>query len=352
MRTVAVIMGGASSEHEVSRWSGARVLDALDRRRYHPVKVLIERDGTWFVDGIRRGGAMEGVLELRQRACEVAFLALHGHGGEDGTIQGFLELAGLPYTATGVVSSALAWDKIAAKRVVAEAGIAVAPDLVLPPARVDDVAERLGFPVFAKDPRGGSSVEVRRAADPAGLRQAVAELGAERVLVEAAVEGRELTVAVLEERDLEPQALPVAEIRARGGFFDYENKYTPGVAQEIVPAPVDPPVSRRVQEVGLAIHRLLGLRGMSRSDFILRPDGTLVFLEVNTIPGLAPTSLLPQAAAAAGLDLTEVVTRLVESALASRAAATMERTWNASSARSGGRSTGSSTASTAGRSSS
>jgi D-alanine-D-alanine ligase len=352
MRTVAVIMGGASSEHEVSCWSGRRVLEALDRRRYRPLEVLIGRDGSWRVDGIGRADALDAVSALRDAGATVAFLALHGHGGEDGVIQGFLDLAGLPYTGTGVVGSALAWDKVAAKRLAAGLGVAVSPDLLLPPATAEKVGEALGFPVFVKVPRGGSSLEVRRAEGPEALRRAIAELQSPSLLVEASVPGRELTVAILDDEDGAPQALPVVEIRAAGGYFDFENKYTQGVAQEIVPAPVDPPVARRVQEAALAVHRLLGLRAMSRSDFILREDGTPVFLEVNTIPGLTPTSLLPQAAAAAGLPFPEVLARLVESALASRPAATMERAWSASSARSGARSTGSSTGSTVGRSSS
>ncbi|MCK6458509.1 MAG: D-alanine--D-alanine ligase [Planctomycetes bacterium] len=349
MRTVAVVMGGMSSEHEVSLSSGREAFRAIDRRRYRPLEVVIGRDGGWLVDGVRRDGALEGAEALRALGCEIALLMLHGTNGEDGTIQGFLETAGIRYTGSGVGGSALAWDKIAAKRLAATAGVAVARDLVLPPATADDVGPTLGFPVFVKDPCGGSSLEVRPARDPAVLRRAVSELGSRRLLVEAAVAGRELTVPVLDDGDGVPRALPVVEIRAKGGFFDYENKYTKGVAEEIVPAPLPPPVSRRVEDAALAVHRLLGLRAMSRSDFILMDDGTPVFLEVNTIPGMTPNSLLPKAAAAAGIAFPEVLARLLESA---GKGATMDRAWNASSGRSGGRSTGSSTAPTAGRSSS
>jgi D-alanine-D-alanine ligase len=349
MRIVAVVMGGMSSEHEVSLSSGREAFRALDRRRYRPVEVVIERDGSWRVDGLRRGGALEGAEALKGIGCEIALLMLHGHRGEDGSIQGFLETAGIRFTGSGVGGSALAWDKIAAKRLAATIGIAVARDLVLPPATADDVGKTLGFPVFVKDPCGGSSLEVRPARDPDDLRRAVADLGGRRLLVEAAVEGRELTVPVLDDEDGVPRALPVVEIRAKGGFFDYENKYTAGVAEEIVPAPVPPPIARRAEEAALAVHRLLGLRAMSRSDFILRDDGTPVFLEVNTIPGMTPNSLLPKAAAAAGIPFPEVLARLLESA---GKGATMDRVWNASSGRSGGRSTGSSTAPTAERSSS
>jgi D-alanine-D-alanine ligase len=354
MRTVAILAGGTSSEHEVSRWSGERVLESLDRRRYRPLFVLIEKDGNWIVDGIRRRGALGGIEALHAARCDVAFVALHGPFGEDGTLQGFLDTVGLPYTGSGVKGSALAMDKIRTKQLVRGAGVEVAPDAIVPPSDAAWIETTLGFPVFVKNPYGGSSLEVRRAGDADGLARAIRDLSphCDRLLVEAAVQGRELTVAVLDDLSGSPEPLPVVEIRSKGGFFDFENKYTAGVAEEIVPAPVDAAVARRVQSAALAVHGLLDLKGMSRSDFILAEDGRPVFLEVNTIPGLTPNSLLPKAAAAAGVTFEGVLTRLVESALFVRKGATMERTWNASSARSGGRSTGSSTAPTAGRSSS
>jgi len=354
MRTVAILAGGTSSEHEVSRWSGERVLEALDRRRYRPLFVLIEKDGNWIVDGLRRRGPLGGIEALRAAGCDVAFLALHGPFGEDGVIQGFLEALGMPYTGSGVLGSSLAMDKIRTKQLVRGAGIEVALDAVVPPADAAWIGDTLGYPVFVKNPLGGSSIEVRHARTDEELARAIADLGpgCDRLLVEAAVEGRELTVAILDDPTGLPEALPVVEIRSKGGFFDFENKYTPGVAEEVVPAPVDSPIARRVQRAALAVHELLGLSGMSRSDFILTEDERPVFLEVNTIPGLTPNSLLPKAAAAAGIPFADVLTRLVESALAPRRAATMGRAWSASSGRSGGRSIGSSTAPTAERSSS
>ena len=352
MRVVAVLAGGPSSEHQVSRWSGERVQEGLDRQRYRPLFVLIEPDGTWCIDGVRRGGPLEATIALGELGCEVVFPALHGPFGEDGTIQGFLATVGLPYVGSGVAGSALACDKVRTKRLVAAAGFPVAPDLVLPPADTAAVAARLGFPVFVKDPHGGSSLEVRRARDATELERARREIASPALLVEAAVEGREMTVAILDDEAGRPRALPVAEVCSQGAFFDFENKYTPGVATEIVPAQIPPTVAARLQEIALAIHDLCGLRAMSRSDFILEEDGTPVFLEINTIPGLTPTSLLPQAAAAAGIDFPAVLTRLIESAARSGASAKMTGAWSRSSQRSGARSTGSSTASTAGRSSS
>ncbi|MHC4973808.1 MAG: D-alanine--D-alanine ligase family protein [Planctomycetota bacterium] len=322
---MAVIAGGLSSEHEVSLWSGKRVFESLDRHRYQPLLVVIEKDGTWVVDGVPRPGPLEGAHALLAADCEVVFPALHGPFGEDGTIQGFFETVGMPYVGSGVAGSALACDKIRTKRLVAAAGYAVAPDRTLPPATPTQVANALGFPVFVKHPRGGSSLEVRRAADDRELAAALQELGGDTLLVEAAVIGRELTVAVLDDETGVPRALPVAEVCSQGEFFDFENKYTAGVAEEIVPADVEPTIARDLQERALRIHRLLGLRAMSRSDFILPPERAAVYLETNTIPGLTPTSLLPQAAKAAGIEFPEVLTRLVESAVRSRAPDMMRR---------------------------
>jgi D-alanine-D-alanine ligase len=325
---------------------------SLDRHRYQPLFVLIEKDGTWVIDGIARGGPLEGTAALLDAGCEVVFPALHGPFGEDGTIQGFFATVGIPFVGSGVAGSALACDKVRTKRLVASAGIEVARDKTLPPATPTQVARTLGFPVYVKHPCGGSSLEVRRATDARELAAALEEIEGDTKLVEAEVVGRELTVSVLDDRNGIPRALPVAEIRSQGAYFDFENKYTDGVAEEIVPAEVSPTVTRDLQEQALRIHRLLGLRAMSRSDFILRADRTPVFLETNTIPGLTPTSLLPKAAAAAGIGFPEVLTRLIESALCSRPPDMMAPAWSASSRRSGERSTGSSTGSTAAKSSS
>ena len=317
MRVVAVLTGGPSSEHEVSRWSGERVLESLDRRRYTPIPVVVERDGKWTVRGVRKPGSLEAMSALRDEGCEAVFIALHGAFGEDGTVQGFLETVGMPYTGSGVAGSALAMDKIRSKRLVATFGVPVARDLSAPPARAADVQDALGYPVFVKDPLGGSSLEVMAAHDAAEFELAVARLspGCDVLLVEEAIVGRELTVPVLDDDLGRPEALPVVEIRSDGAFFDFRNKYTSGVAQEIVPAAIPQTVAERLQETTLRIHRGLGLRGLSRNDFILRPDGTAVYLESNPIPGLTPNSILPKAAAAVGLNFADLLTRLIEGAI-------------------------------------
>jgi len=317
MRVVAVIFGGPSLEHEVSVRSGGQVLEHIDRGRYAPVPVLIGTDRGWTVDGVRVGGALEGGQALKARRCEVAFLALHGPFGEDGTIQGFLDAIGMRHTGSGLAASALARDKLRAKRFLRAYGVSGAPDLACPPCTAAEAGAQLGWPVVVKDPHQGSTLGLAIARDEAEFDEAVGRLAPEgtTLLVERREVGREFTVSVLDGDDGRPAALPVIEIRAPSGFFDYDAKYSDRGAEEIVPAPIGPEESARMQRLAESAHRALGLRGMSRTDLILRPDGTLVFLETNTIPGLTARSLLPKAAAAAGIPFREVITRLVEGAL-------------------------------------
>lgn len=317
MRTVAVIFGGPSLEHDVSVASGSQVLEHLDRKRYDPIPLHIRRDRAWEVDGTAFDGPLEAALALRERGCDVAFLALHGPFGEDGTIQGFLETIGLPYTGSRVAGSALARDKTRAKRMLRALGIEGAPDLTVPPASVEDVRRELGFPVVVKNPLQGSTLGMEIAADAGAFEAAVERLGADcpELLVERREPGREFTAPILDDEGGDPEVLPLVEIRAPNGVFDFEAKYTAGGAEEIVPAEVDADAARRMRACARRAHASLGLRGFSRTDFILRPDGSLVFLETNSIPGLTPTSLLPKSAAAAGIDFSTMLTRIVESAL-------------------------------------
>jgi D-alanine-D-alanine ligase len=251
----------------------------------------------------------------------VAIVALHGKYGEDGTIQGLLELLGIPYTGSGVLASALAMDKSMAKRVLAAEGIPVAPsvDFACRGGRWDEsgVADRvaeLGYPVIVKPSRQGSTIGMTKVKAPDELNNAI-RLAADYdglVVVEKFIDGAELTVGVL--GNDEPFALPVIEIVPAKGFYDYEAKYTPGATEEIVPARIGDEATARAQELALGAHRCLGCRGMCRVDMILGVDGLHV-LEVNTIPGMTPTSLLPRAAAAAGISFSRLLDMLVDFAL-------------------------------------
>jgi D-alanine-D-alanine ligase len=355
-RRVAVLLGGPSGEHDVSIASGLQVLDGLDARRWEAVPVHLTRDGRWQV-GVRpeakslaaaedgsapppaaardsAGSALPhlaaGLTALAEhRRIDACFIALHGAVGEDGTIQALLELAGLPYTGSGVLASALAMDKVTTKAVYRQQGVPVARDRVVRrrdlssisgglAALAAGIAVEVGLPCVVKPVIGGSSVATRVASDEASLVSAIEEaLGVdERALVETCLTGTELTCGVLGGGPHEAaQALPVTEIVPAGeGFFDFHAKYTQGACEEITPARIDEALTRRVQELALLSHEALGCEGLSRTDFIL-DQGEPVALETNTIPGMTATSLLPQAAAAAGLSFPLLLDRLLESAL-------------------------------------
>lgn len=298
---IAVVCGGASAEAEVSRSSGARVAEAL-RTSFTDVS-LLELDE-------RVGAALRGA------GAEVVFPVLHGPPGEDGTFQGWLEIAGYPYVGSGVAASAYAMDKVVAKLLFRAAGFPVAADTVVDRREgIESAAERvvahLGPRVVVK-PRGqGSAIGVRFAD---GTRELVTVLkrsfdSVDRVLVERRVDGREVTVGVLE-RD-EPLAFPPIEITTpEGTWYDYEHRYTVGLSEHIVPARLPGDVNDELQRLAVAAHRALGCRDLSRADFVVPEGGQAVLLEVNTLPGLTGTSLYPDGGRAIGLDFPDLVAEL------------------------------------------
>ena len=298
-RHVAVLMGGLSAEREVSLVSGAAVADALEERGYRVSRIDAGRDLPRVLD------------ELRPDAV---FNALHGRYGEDGCVQGLLELMGIPYTHSGVLASSLAMSKPMAKRLFAAAGLRCPEGRVVSFEAVL-AGDPLPRPYVVKPTDEGSSVGIcilRAGEDnPLRARNEPWPFGRE-VLVERYVAGRELTVAVLGDR-----ALAVTEIRPHEGFYDYRAKYTEGQAVHLVPAPLPPEVYRRALDAAVGAHHALGCRGVSRADFRYDdgegPDG-LYLLEVNTQPGMTPLSLVPEQAAHAGLGFADLVVRLTEEA--------------------------------------
>ena len=301
MTRVAVLYGGISAEREVSLSSGEQVIIALNAAGFDVTAIDVGEDL----------GAVIAALSPRPDAV---FNALHGRFGEDGSIQGVLDWLGIPYTHSGVRASALAMDKVAAKAVFAAAGLPIAHGRIVD---IGDLAEAdpLPRPYVVKPVNEGSSVGVtiiregdnRRAAVAAGWRFGNA------ALVEEYVPGRELTVAVMGDR-----ALAVTEITSDNCFYDYEAKYADGGSRHVIPAPVHPDIYSRAMDVALAAHRALGCRGATRSDF--RYDdtegepGRLVLLEINTQPGLTPTSLLPEQAAHRGYSFPQLCSWMVENA--------------------------------------
>jgi D-alanine-D-alanine ligase len=295
-RRVAVLMGGWSAEREVSLVSGRAAAAALRERGFVVSEIDAGRD------------LAERLAAIRP---DVVFNALHGRFGEDGTVQGLLEIMGIPYTHSGVLASALAMNKAMAKRLFASAGIRCPAGRVttLDAVLAGDVPEP---PYVVKPNAEGSSVGVRivmgRGERPIDRNDW--PFGGE-VLVEEYIAGRELTVAVLGDRPLE-----VTEIRPREGFYDYFAKYTEEAALHLIPAPVAGAVHARALAAALAAHRALGCRGVSRADFRLAEDDpeALYLLEVNTQPGMTPLSLVPEQAAHVGIGFADLVVRLIEDA--------------------------------------
>ncbi|WP_287154407.1 D-alanine--D-alanine ligase [Candidatus Solincola tengchongensis] len=309
LRRVAVIMGGVSAEREVSLRSGAAVAAALRELGYRVLEVDLGPS------------ALEQLTALRSEV-DAAFLALHGRLGEDGTVQGALELLGVPYTGSGVLASALAMDKRMSKRVFRSEGIPVAEDVTITAADVrgaglrrvaEGIALDLGFPCMVKPAGEGSTLGSSRASNTEELEEALREaLGYDEVvLVERYIRGRELTVGLLGE---EPEALPVLEIVASKGVYDYECKYTKGMTEYLVPAPIPDKLAAELQRLAVKAHRALGCEGVSRVDFMVDGEGRAYCLEVNTLPGMTELSLVPKAAAAAGYSFKEMVERILRTA--------------------------------------
>ncbi len=326
---VAIISGGMSGEHDVSLVTARAIRGALETLGHEPFDLLLEREGgaSWASGGDTRGGGgavVDGLAALAAWAPDVAFLALHGAFGEDGRVQGALDLLGIPYQGSDVAASALAMDKGRAKAVFRDAGLPVAPDVVVRRGdAVDwrDVAEELGLPAYVKTPGSGSSVGVERVETPEELGAAATRLleEAQEVIVETSLPGREFTAPVLEAPDGTPHALPAIEIRpVSAAFFDYEAKYTEGATQELCPAPIDDALAERIATLGVAAHRALGCRDYSRTDILLDAQGEPRVIETNTLPGLTPASLFPKAARAAGMTFEGFVAALLERALARR----------------------------------
>jgi D-alanine-D-alanine ligase len=301
---IAVLMGGTSAEREVSLNTGEQVARALEDRGHR-----IERIDTADLDFIER---------LRTGGFAVVFICLHGRFGEDGTIQGLLEILGLPYVGSGVLASALAMDKVASKHIFTACGLKTPDSVTLKarhPADLDAIVVRLGGKLVVKPVNEGSSVGMSIVHEPSELGPAV-ELAFRHdtvALVEAFVAGAEVTVGVLGNSEL--LALPTLEVVPEHEFYDYESKYVPGMSRHIIPARVSEQARLECQRVAVEAHRALGCRGMSRSDTIVTAEGEVFLLEVNTIPGMTSTSLLPDSARAAGIEFPELCDRLVALAL-------------------------------------
>jgi D-alanine-D-alanine ligase len=352
---VAVVFGGRSTEHAISCVSAGSVLGALDPDEYEVIPVGITREGKWVLtdgdpqalaigagralpeitagsgtavvlpgDPSARGlvvlDATEGPRALGD--VDVVFPVLHGAFGEDGTIQGLLEMAGIPYVGANVFASAAAMDKEFTKKLAAAAGINVGPYAVLRAGQSLSAADqaRLGLPLFVKPARGGSSFGITKVGDRAGLDSAVATARAvdPKVIVESAVVGREIECGVLEgEYGGAPEASLLAEVRMVGGdheFYDFEAKYLDGSCEYDIPAALSDEVAAEVRRIACETFTALDCAGLARVDFFVTPDDTVYLNEINTMPGFTSTSMFPRMWAATGLEYPKLVSRLVRTA--------------------------------------
>jgi D-alanine-D-alanine ligase len=331
---ITVLLGGTSSERDVSLASGLRIIDALRARGYRVTPfdpasgVISESDER----AMRAGQLMhtappdpETLRRLAQgsfiptlgdqpaiREADLIFLALHGGFGEDGTIQAMLDMIGAKYTGSGHLASALAMDKDLSKRLFRDAGVPTAR-WVMAPATEEQVAEAVGFPAIVKPSKQGSTVGLTLVRDPARLQEAIDEAFRhdDEVMIEEFVPGRELTVGVLGD-----EALPPGEIIPKHELYDYECKYTAGMATEVFPADLTPDQTREIQELALKAFKALKLGGYARIDFRMTPEGRFSCLEANTLPGMTALSLFPQAAQAAGMSFEDLCDRIVREAMA------------------------------------
>ncbi len=334
---VLVLQGGTSAEHEVSLASGKMVAEGLDRETYDVTSVTITKQGTWIIPDkhfntikyesvgtvvYEAGAAMD---EIRARGYDVVFIALHGTFGEDGIVQGLLELVGIPYTGSGVFASALAMDKVKSAEVLQFHGLAV-PRMVTfsheewiaqPEVISSQIAATFGFPLMIKPRDSGSSVGISLVASLEELAPAIerALLERPRAIAQEFIKGTEVTCSVLDDGRGTAVALMPTEIIANAGeFYDYESKYASGGSTHVLPPKLPDEIIAAIQKIACRAHTALGCSGMSRTDMMVR-DGEIFVLEVNTIPGLTPTSLFPEAAAAVGITFGNLLDRVITAAL-------------------------------------
>ena len=342
---IMVIMGGPSDEYEVSLSTGKQILNSLDKEKYSISSVIVGKDGKWLLSNkknsdtalgndiqnekslatVETGRAIDQ-MKSGENKIDVAFIAMHGKFGEDGIIQGLLESIGMPYTGSGVLASALAMDKVRSSELFLYHGLEVPEfrhyEKNVWGEKIDELSERIsnefGIPCVIKPADSGSSVGVAVVKKIEDLKNAI-ELAFSKsstVIAQDFISGREVTCGVLDfGEEKGTQALVPTEIIPKNSeFFDYKAKYMPGASNDITPPNMEKDIIEKIQAIALKAHTILGCSGMSRTDMIVSDDDIYV-LETNTIPGMTPTSLLPQEAQALGISFSELLDKIIESAL-------------------------------------
>ncbi len=300
---IALLYGGFSAEREISIKTGKKIAENLDKKKYQVFLFDPKTELKKFINAVQ------------EKKIDLVFPALHGLLGEDGTIQGLLEIFNVPYVFSGVLASSLAMDKERTKKILLTEKILMPRAIVIEKNYRKDVLNKIKLPVVIKPICQGSSFGVFIVRDKKNLAKSIKEafkFGPE-LMAEEFIEGQEITAAVLGNK--KPQALPLIEIRPKTAeFFDFQSKYEPGASDEICPAPLSRALTKKIQATAIRIHKILGCRGVTRSDFIIR-NNRPYFLEINTIPGMTETSLVPLATTKAGLSFSELLDKLIELAL-------------------------------------
>jgi D-alanine-D-alanine ligase len=345
---IGVLFGGRSAEHEVSLVSAASVIEALDKNKYEVIPIGITPQGKWISSSdalrlLKTGRPLDNIPEkillpdparkslvaladgMEAASLDVIFPVLHGTFGEDGTVQGLLELADIPYVGAGVLGSAVGMDKVIAKQLFRQVGLPVTPDVWFLEKEytkrkkkiIGEVEKRLGYPCFIKPANLGSSVGITKAKDRKGLQEAIdrALQYDRKILVEKSIEkAREIEVSVLGNDD--PIASVPGEIIPSGEFYDYDAKYIDGKSQSVIPAPLPKPVVKKLKEYAVRAFRAIDCAGMARVDFLVLRQRNKIFLnEINTIPGFTSISMYPKLWEASGIPYPELLDRLIELAL-------------------------------------
>jgi D-alanine-D-alanine ligase len=325
MLNVAIVCGGDSGDFDVSVKSGGQVYQHLDREKYTPYLIEISRKG-WICRMDGREIPLEKndftiTINRKKIRFDVVFNAIHGTPGEDGKLQGYFDMLGLPYTSSGVTTSALTFNKSFCKKVVAAGGVKTANSVHLYRRTLDPVYaiwEEVSFPCFVKPNNGGSSVGMSKVNAAEEMESALERAFKEdnEVLVEEFIQGRELTCGVIRTED-SVVALPVTEIISKKDFFDFEAKYKEGLAEEVVPADVPEDVSAKCKAISLNLYEKLNCRGVVRFDYIYS-DFEFYFLEVNTVPGLSEQSIVPKMARAHGWSVSQLFEKMIDETMISQ----------------------------------
>ena len=325
-RNIALLAGGNSSEREIALQSAAQVEEAFDKERYNVW--LIDMCGRTFTYRNDKGeynvdlNDFSLTIDNERIEFDFAYIMIHGTPGEDGHIQGYLEMMGVPFSSCDMVSSVITFDKVSTKRAVDETGVGLANGIIL---GEDDwiapeaIVAELGLPLFVKPNASGSSCGVTKVKSVEELPDAIFKAFDEssEVLVEEYIAGREMACGVLVTAEKE-YLFPITEVVAKNEFFDYEAKYTAGMSDEITPADITPEVAAKLNEMTLAAYKACRCKGLARVDFIVTPEGEPVMIEINTIPGMSGGSIVPKQIRAAGMTMTDILTLVIEDELCNR----------------------------------